>query len=169
MIEEAKSWFEEEWVLGWCGLAISVIGGVVVFLRSRESSRLEVQKLELEIANLRNDPSVVAERREIYDRLSAALSRITGNADADYDDISELHEVVHDASFRFPDEIVAGMKATTRSAIQLHSTNAQLNWSVAQGGAANHSELSERNDAALTQVAAYSTNLVDTFKPHVSR
>jgi hypothetical protein len=35
MIEEPTSWFEKEWVLGWCGLVITTFFGAIAFLLSQ--------------------------------------------------------------------------------------------------------------------------------------
>lgn len=169
MIDQPSSWFEREWVLGWAGLALTVIGAIIAAILNRKSTRLEREKLKLEISSLKNDPEVIADRREIYERLRVLLRSIANAADVSYGDIGELHSIIHDASFRFPDDLLDGLRSFLRDVLRLHSTNKNVSLSIEQGGAPRHSEYCEQNASALERVLMYGDDLIETFKAHVSR
>ena len=147
MIDQPSSWFEREWVLGWAGLALTVIGAIIAAILNRKSTRLEREKLKLEISSLKNDPEVIADRREIYERLRVLLRSIANAADVSLD----------------------GLRSFLRDVLRLHSTNKNVSLSIEQGGAPRHSEYCEQNASALERVLMYGDDLIETFKAHVSR
>src|SRR6266545_3257995 len=127
-------WFEESWgyiVLG-AGFVTTALGwlrSAYAAERDRQALRnaeLERQKLALEVGKLKNDPQVVTDRRAIYERLRLIVGEITRDAAVTRQHIYDLHEVRHDAEFRFPPDVVKSIRDFLHAAVGLHVSGAVL-------------------------------------------
>jgi len=154
----------ESWVIGWLGFVISAVTAIKVLRRSK----LEKEKLELEVKQLRNSPEVVGDRRKIYERLRGVLRDITRDASATLEQIKELHSIRHDSEFRFPDKITEGLRVLIGQVVELHVGRQVADAMRNRVSEAEWHDIVEKEHGALTAVLQYEEQLVGTFKPHLS-
>jgi len=169
-------WFNASWTL--FGVILAFIGTLAALIqktfsaeRDRQALKnveLERQKLELEVKKLRNEPSVVADRRAIYERLRNIVAEITRDAAATRQHIFDLHEVRHDAEFRFPPDIVNSIRDFLHAVVGLHVSGAVLAAGPGRAGTEDWGKHVQDNHDALTQIATFEQDMVAIFRPHLS-
>ena len=168
--------YEKSWALflaffGFVTMACTAVASAYAAERDRRALRdaePQREKLLLEIARLRNTPEVVADRREIYQRLREVVGAIVAAGSASIEQIRALHGIRHDAEFRYPREVVDGIGALTESAISLHflaRSMQRLRPSVPNG---EWESLVTEESNALLDVVRYQTELVAMFRPHLT-
>jgi hypothetical protein len=168
-------WLHESWplvVAGATALAGIIFGLQATYAAERDRQALKLaglerEKLALEVARLRNDPAVVAERRAIYDRLRLLVNQITANANATLDHVSSIHSIRHDAEYRFSPEIVASIKDLIPHVVMLHITRELRSdtWSHDPGNAAR---IFAHNESSLAAILSYEETLIERFRPALS-
>ncbi len=135
--------------------------------RALQQAALEREKLKLEVARLKNDPTIVSDRRAIYDRLRRMVGEITRDAKVSIKQIYDLHEVIHDAEFRFTGDVVDSVKGFLHAAVELQVAGARLE----DGPKSMTKEQWERqvqaDHDALSKVAAFEQDMVGIFRPHL--
>jgi hypothetical protein len=169
-------WTKETWALlaSWGTTAVAVLNAIrATYAAERDrqalkQSELEREKLKLEIARLKNGPTVVADRRAIYDRLCVIVARITRDAKVALTDIADLHDVVHDAEFRFPPDVVGAIREFLHAAIGLHVSGMVLEGGPGRISTEEWHKQVQINHDALTKIAAFEQGKVGIFKPHLS-
>ena len=169
-------WFKESWgyyvlILGLVVTGFKLIQTTYAAQRDRQAlanSELEREKLKLEVRKLRNDPNVVEERRAIYERLRFIVAQITRDAAVTRKHINDLHDVRHDAEFRFPPEVVKAIKDFLHAAVGLHVTGAILSAGPGRAGTEEWQKHVQDNSDSLMKIAAFEQQMVSIFRPHLS-
>lgn len=169
-------WLKESWgylvlILGLVAAAFKLLQTTYAAERDRRAlanSELERDKLALEVRRLRNDPQVVADRRAIYERLRLIVAEITRDAAVTRKHIYDLHEVRHDAEFRFPPDAVNAIKNFLHAAVGLHVSGAVLAAGLGRAGTEDWEKHVKDNHEALMEIAAFEQNMVAIFRPHLS-
>ena len=169
-------WMKESWayITSWAATLVAVLYAVRTTYaaeRDRQALKdveLEREKLKLEIARLKNDPAVVADRRAIYDRLRLIVALITRDAKVNSQNIYDLHEVIHDAQFRFPSGVIDSITGFLHAAVELHVSGARLEGGPSGVSTAQWQKQVQLNTDALTKIAAFEHGMVTLFKPHLS-
>ncbi|SRR6266566_3690523 len=169
-------WLKESW--GYLFLILALIGAGFKLLqtslgaeRDRQALKdveLDREKLKLEIARLKNDPAVVADRRAIYERLRLIVALITRDAKVNSQNIYDLHEVIHDAEFRFPPDVVESIRGFLHAAVGLHVSGARLEGGPGGMSTAQWEKQVQINTDVLTKIAGFEQGMVTLFKPHLS-
>ena len=154
----------ESWVIGWLGFVVSAVTAIPSLRRAK----LEKEKLELEVKQLRNRPEVVGDRHEIYERLRGVLRDITRDASARPEQIGELHSICHDSAFRFTDEITEGLRVLIGQVVELYVGRQVVDAKRNRVSEAAWHDIVEKEHGALTAIVQYEEQLVGTFKPHLS-
>jgi hypothetical protein len=168
-------WLKQSWgylVLGGGLLATAIVAVRAVYAAERDRKALEVahlerEKLELEVARLRNSPEVVADRRAIYDKLRQLVHEIIRDASVDISELAALHELKHESEYRYPTEVVAAMGTLIQSAVMLLWSNKELQLGPHQVGAAEWPNVVKSNSDALLDVLAFEQSMVDRFRPYL--
>jgi hypothetical protein len=175
-VRDVIAWLERAWpyLVPWLAflatLTLALRNGYAAERdrRALAQAGLEKEKLELEIARLRNSPEVVSDRRAIYDRLRRLVREITNPADVTIAQIAELHEIRHECEFRYPPEVVAGVAQFIRDAVELHTTNEIMrHGQYREVPSEEWGRLTERHHRALLAVVAFEENLVEMFRAHL--
>jgi hypothetical protein len=168
-------WLKESWgylVLGGGLLATAIVAVRAVYGAERDRKALQVahlerEKLELEVARLRNSPDVVKERRAIYDKLRQVVHEIMREASVDMVQLAALHELRHDSEYRYPPEIVTAIGKLIVSAVTLHWSDKQIRRGPEQMGANNWEMTVKSNSTALLDIVAFNESNVDRFRPYL--
>jgi hypothetical protein len=156
---------------GWVGTALKWRQAWYSARRDRlalKNAELEREKLTLEVGRLRNDPQVVADRRAIYERLRLIVAEITRDAAVTNKHIYDLHEVRHDAEFRFPPDVVGSIKEFLHAAVGLHVTGAVLKAGPGRWSTEEWQKHVQANHDALMTIAAFEQQMVSIFRPYLS-
>ena len=169
-------WLNESW--GYVALGAGFVTTALGWLRQayaaerdRQALRnveLERQKLGLEVGRLKNDPQVVADRRAIYERLRIIVGEITRDAAVTVKHIYDLHEVRHDAEFRFQPDVLNSIKDFLHAAVGLHVSGAVLAAGPGSAGTEDWKRRVQDNHDCLMKIAAFEHNMVGIFRPHLS-
>jgi hypothetical protein len=154
----------ESWVIGWLGFLVSGVALIPALWRAK----LEKEKLELEIRQLRNSPEIVGDRRAIYERLREVVHAITRDANATIKHVQELHSICHDGAFRFSEEILEGLELLIGHVVALHVGRQVMDGSRSRVTGVEWNDIVEKQHAALTAIAEYEKRLVEIFKPYLS-
>jgi len=169
-------WLKETWgylVLGGGFLATSIVAIRAVYAAERDRkalqlARLEREKLELEVARLRNSPEVVADRRAIYEKLRKVLNEIIREAYVGMAELATLHEIKHESEYRYPPEIVAKIGELIESAVMLFWSKKELQRGPHQVGAEQWPNLVNSNSNALLEIVGFRERMIDLFRPHLT-
>ncbi len=169
-------WLKESWgyLVSWGATLAAVLYAVRVVYAAERDRRalkqvdLEREKLSLEVARLHKDPTIVADRRAIYDRLRGIVAAITKDADVSVSQIAVLHEIRHDAEYRFPGMIVASIRALIDAVVALHVSGTVLKEGPARLSSEDWQKHVTGNDAALREITEFEQGLVDMFRPYLS-
>lgn len=156
-----------DWITEAGALTTAVVA-VIALVTNRRRHRSETEKLNLEIRRLHQSPEVVADRREVYDRLREVVHCITTEADATHDHISLLHKIRHDATLCFPDPILDGLRRLIGNVVSLHVTNKRQDWTRNRLDQSAWEKLCDQNDAALRGVVEYEQHMLDAYKAHLT-
>jgi cell division protein FtsL len=169
-------WLEQSW--GYLVLIAALVGTAFKLLQTTyaaerdrqglKNSQLEREKLQLEVGRLRNDPQVVADRRKIYERLRLIVGEITRDAAVTRKHIHDLHEVRHDAEFRFPADVVNSIRDLLHAAVGLHVSGAVLAAGPGRAGTEDWEKHVKDNHDSLMAIAAFEKNMVAIFRPDLS-
>jgi len=133
-----------------------------------KNAQLEREKLALEVGRLRNDPQVVDDRRAIYERLRLIVAEITRDAAVTNKHIYELHEVRHDAEFRFPPDVASSIMDFLHAAVGLHVTGAVIKAGPGRWSTEEWQNHIQTDHDALMAIVAFEQKMVDIFRPHLS-
>jgi len=135
-----------------------------------ERTEIEKEKLELEVESLRNSPEVVKDRRDIYESLRAVLGEMIASGNATNEQIARIHQIRHDATFRYPGDIVTAIDKLLRNAVDLHMTRMMMK-SPGATTSSNDEEwraLVQQDHDAWDAIGSYVEAMTETFKPHLS-
>jgi plasmid stabilization system protein ParE len=169
-------WLKETW-------AYLVVGGgilaaVVLTIRNTygaerdrqalKQASLEADKLRLEIARLRNTPEIVAERRAIYERLRTLLRALTGTTIASLAQVSDIHDIRHDAEYRFPPDVAASIKALIADVVTLHVAHSMLGNASPSPADQQRYSMANLREESLKRLLDYESRLIETFRPYLS-
>ena len=167
-------WFKASWAL--VGVILALIGTLVALIqktlsaeRDRQALKnvgLERQKLVLEVEQLKNRPEVVKDRREIYDRLRRTVREITRDGKVSIEQVSALHDVRHDAEYRFPADIVERILTLIHAVVNFDVTNRVLEYSTVLTAEGRKKQVDINHEAA-TAILKFETEMVDIFRPHL--
>ena len=152
--------------------------------RALQNSRLETEKLELEVARLKNvdlerqkltlevsrlanSPEVVAERRVLYDCLRALVREFVRDARVEPEQIFALHEIRHDCIFRFPDAVDEALHALIGHCVRFYTTSRALNESQLHRSQDDRADIVHRNADALKAILDFEVGLPQRFKEYL--
>jgi len=169
-------WDKESWgylvlVLGLVAAGFRLLQTTYAAERDRRAlanSELERDKLALEVRRLRNDPQIVADRRAIYERLRLIVGEITRDAAVTRKHIYDLHEVRHDAEFRFSSDVLNPIRDLIHAAVGLHVSGAVLAAGPGRAGTHDWEKHVKDNHDSLTAIAAFESNMVAIFRSDLS-
>jgi hypothetical protein len=169
-------WFKDSWgylvlIGGLIAAGFRVVQTTLAAERDRralKNSQLESDKLALEVGRLRNDPKVVEDRRAIYERLRLIVGEITRDGAVTNQSIYDLHEVRHDAEFRFPPDVVNSIKDVLHAAVGLHVTGSVLKPGPGRWSTEEWQKHVQDDHDALMAIAAFEQEMVDIFRSHLS-
>ena len=169
-------WLKESW--GYIVLGAGVVGAAFRLIQTTyaaqrdrqalKNSQLEREKLALEVGRLRNDPQVVEGRRAIYERLRLIVAEITRDAVVTNKHIYDLHEVRHDAQFRFPTDVVTSITEFLHAAVSVHVTGAVIRAGPGRWSTEAWQKHVQDEHEALMAILAFEQKMVDIFRPHLS-
>lgn len=167
----SRSW---EYLAGGGAVLASVITAIAKTLsaeRDRQalkSANLEYEKLELEVVRLRNTPETVADRRAIYNRLRQIVGQLTGEAKVLPNHIPALHEIWHDASFRFPEPVLSAIGDLIAAVAKFHVAGRILERGPGRMSDAEWAAAVDEDHEALTGIVAFERGMIALFQPYVS-
>lgn len=175
-MDEIVAWVQRSWgyIVPWIlflGTATGWIRNAIAAEKDRRAlrnSELEREKLELEVKRLRNSPEVLADRRAIYDRLWRVVEQLTATGDPTKDQILELRDIRHAAEFRFPAEIVEGIRGLIVRADDLQAAKRYMRLGHESIGEEGWKKLAHDEDDAFRAIDDYRCRLLEIFRPHLS-
>lgn len=135
--------------------------------RALKRADMEQAKLRLEIARLRNDPELVADRRAIYGKLRGVLAEIVREAKVMQEQVSDLHEIRHDSIFRFPEEVPEEIRGLIHAAVRVHIDEKKMQ-NPGDHTAQEWKELVDRESSAFQGLVSYHSAKPERYKPLLS-
>jgi hypothetical protein len=169
-------WLSQSWgylVAGGAVVAsvITVIATTLAAERDRQalkSTKLEYEKLELEVARLRNSPEAVSDRRAIYNRLRQIVGELTGEAKVLPTHIPGLHEIWHDASFRFPEPVLTAIRDLIAVVAKFHVAGRILERGPGRMSDSEWAAAVDEDHQALNGIVAFERSMIALFQPYLS-
>jgi glutamate synthase domain-containing protein 2 len=172
---DLMEWLRQSW--GYLVLAILFIGALfkaiqATFASERDrqalkNANLEREKLDLEVNRLRNSPEAVKDRREVYDKLRQQVQAITTRRTADISQIKALQQLKHDATYRFPHEVVEAIEEVIQSAGVICWSAHSLQPRQQMENYEKWEEVIKTNSDANLDIVRFETTMVDLFKPYL--
>ncbi len=162
------------WLIPWLLFMAALIAAIRNLIAAERGRRdlqqvsLEKEKLELEVARLRRDPELIADRRAIYERLRAVMFGIIGPADVTRDQIGELHDIRHASLFRFPKEVPREIEELISAAITIHVNKEVMEHQRNRVPDAEWKELVDKETSALKTISSYLESMAERFMPLLS-
>lgn len=96
------------------------------------------------------------------------MAEILGPGAVTFDQVSTLHEIAHDAEFRFPADVVQNIRALITSAVKLHVTGHGLARGPHQVGNDEWHRIVTENSDALLEIVTFQTTMTGRFRPFLS-